>query len=47
MLPAETLEMRKRLPTLPLARPRYNAETVLKTYEMFIYGDIRYITNFG
>jgi hypothetical protein len=28
-----------------LANPRENAEGALKTYDLFIYGDIHYITN--
>ena len=36
MLLTETFEMRKRLLTLSMAEPRYNAETILKTHEMFI-----------
>jgi hypothetical protein len=28
-----------------LGKPIYNAEAVLKTYELFIYGDVHYITN--
>jgi hypothetical protein len=27
-----------------LAKPRQNAEAILKTYELFIYGDIHSIT---
>jgi hypothetical protein len=45
MLPEETLEMRKRLLTLSLTKPRKNVETVLKTYEKFISADILYITD--
>jgi hypothetical protein len=45
MLPAETFEMRKCLLTLSLAKPRQNAEAILKTYELIIYGDTHYITN--
>jgi hypothetical protein len=26
-------------------KPKCNSETILKTYELFIYGDIHYITN--
>jgi hypothetical protein len=25
--------------------PKYNVEEILKTYEVFIYGDMSYITN--
>ena len=45
MLPAETFEMRKRLLTLSLAKPRQNIEAILKSYKLIIYGDIHYITN--
>lgn len=31
--------------TLSVARPRLNAEETLKTYELFIYGDLNYIIN--
>jgi len=37
--------MRKCLLTLTLAKPRQNAEAILKTYELFIYGDIHCITD--
>jgi hypothetical protein len=39
MLPAETFEMRKFLLTLSLAKPSHNAEAILKTYELLVYGD--------
>ena len=42
---AETYEMRKLLATLPLAKPRYNAGEIFKTYELFIYGDKPCLTN--
>ena len=29
----------------PLAQPRQNAQVSLKTYEIFIYGYIHYVTN--
>jgi hypothetical protein len=46
MLPAETFALRKRLLALPLAKPKYNTErSSLKTYELFIIGDIHYITD--
>jgi hypothetical protein len=45
MLPAETFEIRKRLFTLYLAKPKKTTETILKVYEMFIYGDIHNINN--
>ena len=44
MLPEETFDTRKRLVTLSPAKPRENAETVLKTYMLFVYGNICYIT---
>lgn len=28
-----------------MAKPRHDAEAVLKTYDMFIYGDVLYIGN--
>jgi hypothetical protein len=39
-LPAETFEMRKHLLTLALLKPRKNAEAILKSYRLFIYGDV-------
>ena len=42
---AKTCETRKCLLTLSLAKPRQKAEVTLKTYELFIYGDIRYSAN--
>jgi hypothetical protein len=40
VLPAETFVMRKRLLTLSVAKPRYNAEAILKLCRLFIYGYI-------
>ena len=40
-----TFEIRKRLLNTSLAQPRQNIEAILKTYKLFIYGDIDYITN--
>ena len=40
MLPAETFLMRKRLLTLSVAKPRQNAEAILKICELCIYGYI-------
>lgn len=37
--PAETFDITKRLLTPSLAKPRQNAEAVLKTYELFVYED--------
>ena len=34
--------MRKRLLSLPLTKPKYSAEDVLKICDLFIYGDISY-----
>jgi hypothetical protein len=46
MIAAQTFQMRERLLTPSLAKPRYNAEEILKTYELFVYGDIHwYSTN--
>jgi hypothetical protein len=35
-------EMRKSLLTLSLANPRQNGEAILKSYKLFIYGDMHY-----
>jgi hypothetical protein len=35
--------MKERILTIYLANPRQNAETVLKIYELFAYGDIFYV----
>jgi hypothetical protein len=45
VLPAEMFKNGISLSTLPLAKLRHNARAILKNYEMFIYGDIHYITN--
>jgi hypothetical protein len=52
MLPAAALcclrghqKCEKGLLALSLAKLRYNTEAILKTYELFIYGDTHYITN--
>ena len=45
MLPAKSIERRKHLLTISVAKPRYNAEAVLKTYDLFIYGDTHYTNN--
>lgn len=42
---AKTSEMRKCLLTLSLPKPRQMAEATLKTHELFIYEDIRYLAN--
>jgi hypothetical protein len=44
MLVVEIFEMRKCLLTLSLAKPRLDVEEILKSYGLFIYGDIHYIT---
>jgi len=31
--------------TISLAKPRQNAKAVFKPYELFVYGDIHYITH--
>ena len=46
MLPTETFVMRKRLLTLFLVNTRQKAEETLKTYDIFIYEDIHYISDF-
>ena len=43
MLSVATFEVRKRILTLFLAKPRYIAISILKTYEQFIGGDMHYI----
>lgn len=43
--PVETFEMKQRLLTLSLEKPRRTAEAILKNYELFIYGDILYTNN--
>jgi hypothetical protein len=43
--PVQTFEMKERLLTLSLEKPR-NAEKALKNYELFIYGDIHYASLF-
>ena len=41
----KTSEMIKCLLALSLAKPRKKAEATLKTFQLFIYGDIRYTAN--
>jgi hypothetical protein len=43
--PVETVDKRKWLLTLSLAKPRQNTEAVFKAYELFIHGYILYIAN--
>ena len=45
-LPAETFEMKKSLLTLSLAKPKQNAETILRNYKLFDLIVEKYITNF-
>ena len=45
MLSVGTFETIKRLLTFSLAKPRANAEVMLKQYEMCIYGDMHTDTN--
>ena len=40
---AEAFKIRKGLSTLYLAKPRWNAKAVLKTYDLFSYGDMHYL----
>jgi hypothetical protein len=40
-LPAEIFEMRKSLITSSLSKPRKKTESILKTYELFIYEDVQ------
>jgi hypothetical protein len=42
---SEIFAKRKRPLIRFLAKPSWNAEAVLKTYVLFIYGDVYYITN--
>jgi hypothetical protein len=39
----QIFEMRKRFSAPSLAKPRQTAAAILKTYELFIHGDIPYI----
>lgn len=41
----ETFEMKERLLTLSVEKPRRNAEAILKNYELFIYEDMHYTNN--
>jgi len=45
MFTAETFHMGKCLLTYSLVKPREKTEAVLKTCDVFIYGDILYISN--
>jgi hypothetical protein len=45
VLPAKKFETTKCLSTFFLAKRRQKAETIVITFELFIYGDIHYITN--
>jgi hypothetical protein len=45
MLPAKIFQMRKVLLKLSLANQRQKPEVILKTFEVFTYGDIHFITN--
>jgi hypothetical protein len=45
MLPTETFEMGKSLLKFSLAEPGYNAEAILKSYGLCIYGIINYLTD--
>lgn len=45
MLLLETFGIRKPLLTNSLEKPRQKSEINLKTYEMFINGDLMYISN--
>jgi hypothetical protein len=42
---AKVFEMSKYLLTLSLSKPRWNSEGILKTRELFIYGDLCYTGN--
>jgi hypothetical protein len=43
ILPTEAFGMRNGLLSPSLPKPRQNAEAIVKTYELFIYGDIHHI----
>jgi hypothetical protein len=43
MQSAAMFEIRKRLSTVSLAKPRYIPESILRIYEHFIGGDMHYI----
>lgn len=43
LLHSETFVVRKRRLTLSLTKLRQNAEKILKTYELYIYGYVHYI----
>jgi hypothetical protein len=45
MLPTETFNGGKCLLTHSLVKPREKTEAGLKTYDVFVYGDILYISN--
>jgi hypothetical protein len=45
VLPAETFDMRTRLFTLSLEKPKYKAEEILETRDLFNMGDIHYMIN--
>jgi hypothetical protein len=34
-----------RLVAFPIAKPKYDTEAILETYELLIYGNLHYITN--
>jgi len=42
--PSETFEMKSRILTLSLIKLRYNFGKSLKTSELFVYGNVHYIT---
>jgi hypothetical protein len=44
-LPAETFHMGKCFLICSLVKPREKTEADMRTYDVFIYGDIHYITN--
>jgi hypothetical protein len=43
-MPVETFEMTQSLLNLSLAKPRQDVAEILKTYELFICGDVHYIS---
>jgi len=45
MLPTGTFKMRQHLLTFSLTKAIQNADSFLKNCELFVFGDVHYITN--
>jgi hypothetical protein len=43
--PRETFKMKNRLLTPSMSKLRYNVVAILKTYELFIYTGVSYVSN--